>query len=136
MADLANIGLLGLGETLREPDPCARAIARIYVASGASSGNPPAVSVVSPVVGTVATDGAITLDVTDDTGLRRVVIVARFAELGIEEVVHQGDRFAARYAGTETSIAGGSRIAFTRIGGWPAPPVIDVYAVDTSGGEA
>lgn len=135
MADLANIELLSLGETLREPDPCVRAIARIYVASGASAGNPPAVSVVSPV-GTVATDGAITLDVTDDTGLRRVVIVARFAELGIEEVVHQGDRFAARYTGTATPIASGSRIAFTRIGGWPAPPVIDVYAVDTSGGEA
>lgn len=104
---------------------------------GVSSGPAPVVALVSPAAGSdIQPDTQIVIDVTDDLAVRRAIITARFASLALEEVVHTGDRFGPRYVGTVAAIAGGSRLTLQRVGGWPAAPTLDVYALDTTGGEA
>jgi len=110
-----------------------------YIDPGASSssGGPPVVTLVSPLAGTLDVNGAVVVDVTD-ASLLRVMLVARFEALGIEEVIHQGDRFAPAYAGSSSraAIVNGWRYTLRRGTGWPAAPTIDTYAFDTSGTEA
>lgn len=92
---------------------------------------PPVVALIEPADGgELDRFAAIVLEVTDETALGRVFVVARFPTLGVEEVVHQGDRFASLYTGASSraSITGGYRYSVKRNGGWPAPPVLTVYA--------
>lgn len=92
---------------------------------------PPVVALIEPADGgELDRFAAVVLEVTDETALGRVFVVARYPTLGVEEVVHQGDRFAALYTGASSraSIAGGYRYSVRRNGGWPAPPVLTVYA--------
>lgn len=92
---------------------------------------PPVVALISPTDGgELERFGPVTIEVTDETALGRVFVVARFPSLGLEEVVHQGDRFAPLYTGASSraSIAGGYRYSVKRNGGWPAPPELTVYA--------
>lgn len=98
----------------------------------------PISTVVSPASGVLDAQGAIVLDVTDtDSALRRVFLVMRIPALGLEELVHQGDRFTPTYAArsTRVAIADGFRYTINRAGGWPASPVLDVYPIDVSGQE-
>lgn len=106
---------------------------------GDGDGSPPVVTLVSPPDGSTIEQGTpIAIDVTDNVALRRSFLVVRFAALGIEEVAHQGDRFAPNYAGASSRVAipGGFRFTLMRAGGWPASPIVDVYAIDTAGSEA
>ena len=99
---------------------------------------PPIITLVGPpIISAIAAATALSFNVTDDNALRRVMVIARFAKLGIEEVVHQGDRFAVLYAGssTRTAIAGGYSYTVVRNGGWPSDVTLDVYAIDTAGNE-
>ena len=94
-------------------------------------------TLLGPASGQVEPSTAIDLEVTDNVALRRVLVVARFDSLGVEELVHNGDRFAAAYSGRSTrlAVAGGSSYSIRRNGGWPAPVTLEVYAIDTSGSE-
>lgn len=107
------------------------------VAPGAGDGAAPVVTLVSPASLQLERDTPVVVDVTDNVALRRTFLVARFASLGVEEVIHDGERFAAGYSGSSTrsEISGGSRFTIRRNAGWAAPPDIGVYAIDTSGSE-
>ena len=108
-----------------------------YIDFGASpGGSAPVVTLVSPLVGSVESAGAVVVDVTD-ADLRRVFVVARFPSTGKEELVHQGDRFTTDFNGqsTRAPITNGFRFTLRRSGGWPASPIIEVYAFDATGRE-
>lgn len=111
----------------------------VYGSKAPTDVAPPVVTVVGPPITTaIVASTALAFTVTDDVALRRVMVVARLAQLGLEEVVHQGDRFAVLYAGASTRmpIAGGYSYSVLRNGGWPADVTIDVYSIDTAGNEA
>jgi hypothetical protein len=100
----------------------------------------PVVSVISPTPGTAIDPvAAITIDVTDNKGLfRRILLTMRFAGLDIEEVVHNGDAFGPKYLGglnNRIAIEGGYRYTLLRRGGWPANPTLVPYAIDVAGNE-
>lgn len=96
----------------------------------------PVAAVVSPPEGSaISSTTPLVIDVTDDLGLRRVIIAARFPD-GTAELVHDGDAFSTRYASSgRSTISGGFRYTLRRTGGWFASPTISVFPVDTSGNE-
>lgn len=97
---------------------------------------PPVVTLISPPASsTIEPTTPLILEVEDDHAIRRSILTAQLADA--EEVVHNGDRFASRYASSSRSpIAGGWRYVIRRTGGWPVGPTITVYAIDTAGQEA
>jgi len=102
-------------------------------------GSAPDVVIVGPAAGTpVDALTPLVLEVTDDIALGMLIIAARFPTRGIEEVVHNGQRFAAQYDGASSrvAVAAGFRFTILRNGGWVDAPTIDVYAVDAAGTEA
>ena len=107
-----------------------------------SSGDvtPPVVTIVSPTPGTgILRTQPITFDVTDETGFRRVMVLASFPSKGIYEVIHDGDRWGPHYdvsPNARTDIAGGHRFTVLRRGGWPAAPSILPMPIDVGGNEA
>lgn len=107
------------------------------VAGSSGDGAAPVVTLVSPLTGQVEGAGALIVDVTDNVQLGRVFVVVRFPAIAREELVNQGERFTPDYNGQSTRepIAGGYRFTLRRSGGWPASPLLDVYAVDASGTE-
>jgi hypothetical protein len=152
---LVQQGSAGLYTFVATPaDAVAQTVFRVDAPSGAApdyfegefnpiyngDGVPPTVTVVSPAAGTNISAGQpITIDVTDNGGaFARVILVARYASLGgAEEVVHNGDRASLLYAATtRTAISGGFRYVVSRVGGWLADPILDVYATDATGVEA
>lgn len=100
----------------------------------------PAVANLSPTPGTtLQKTQPVSLEVTDVGGLRRVMVVASFPGLDLEEVVHNGTSWGPRYSlapNARTAITNGYRFTVLRRGGWPAPPTLTAYAVDTAGNEA
>lgn len=89
-----------------------------------------------PPAGTgIANDQAIQFDVTDESGVAAVVLLASFPD-GSVEVVHDNIGFRGKYIGgvnTRASIANGYRFTVRRLGGWIASPTFEVLSVDTSG---
>lgn len=110
-----------------------------YIDFGANAGgSAPVVTLVSPLVASVESAGAVVVDVTDaDGNLGRVFVVARYPATGKEELVHQGDRFTTDFNGqsSRAPLANGFRFTLKRSGGWPSSPIIDVYAFDATGRE-
>lgn len=106
---------------------------------GSSDVIPPVLADYNPPLGTpIARTGSVQFTVTDDTGLRRVVIVAAFDVTGIDELVHDGDDFRGAYSSQSRreSIAGGFRYTVARgAGGFPSAPKFRVFAIDRSGNE-
>lgn len=99
------------------------------------SANPVAAVVSPPEGSSISSTTPLVIDVTDDLGLRRVIIAARFPD-GTAELVHDGDLFSTRYASSsKTAISGGFRFTLRRQGGWFASPTIQVFPFDTSGNE-
>lgn len=101
-------------------------------------GGAPVVTLISPsVLEALDRDTAIVVEVTDNVALGRVLLVAQLESLGVEELVHNGDRFAAAFSGSSSrvAVAGGWRYTVKRGGGWAAPPTLTVYAVDSTGTE-
>jgi hypothetical protein len=103
----------------------------------------PVVGNFSPPSGAAITAGSmLQFDVTDANSggaFARVIVHFQFPSLGEWEVAHDGDSFAPMYAGggsTREAIANGYRFKVKRSGGWPAPPVVKVFAVDAEGDEA
>lgn len=81
----------------------------------------------------ITRDQAITVRITD-ADLEIAVVSARFATLGLEEVVWRDGAFASRYAASGLVIAGAARtFTIRRTGGWPASVRLAVDAVDADG---
>ena len=111
----------------------------LFVDAVGLSGAAPVAALVSPAGPGVEPNEPIVVDVTDaDSSIRRTFLVLRVPATGLEEVVFQGDRFAANYSASSsrTPITDGHRYSLRRAGGWPGSPTIDVYAIDTTGEEA
>ena len=102
--------------------------------SFAPPGPAPLIEWLDPAPSTPITrDQAITVRVTD-ADLELAVLSARFAALGLEEVVWRDGAFASRYAASELVIAGAARtFTIRRTGGWPASVRLAVDAVDADG---
>lgn len=101
--------------------------------------SPPTIQNFSPAVGTpIQPDSTISFDVTDNSGLRKVLIAVSFNNVIGVEVAYDGTIFRPPYASgsSRTTISGGSRYAIKRDGGWPAAPTFEVFAIDTAGNEA
>lgn len=97
----------------------------------------PVVSNLVPAPGTSIYPGtALQLDVTDNQGLfRRIILTAQFPN-GANEVVFDGATFAANYGtSTVTNITNGKRFFVRRAGGWPASPTLSAFAIDQAGNE-
>ncbi len=119
----------------------------------------PTVALVSPSAGSPITPTTpVVVDVADDRGLGRVIITAKLAASGIEEVAFNGTAFQGYYAalsykelvgeGVEgggggrggegegpTPVAPTWRFHLIRTGGWTSAPAIEVYVVDLAGNE-
>lgn len=106
---------------------------------GSADLSPPTVSDVSPPVGTPVTRSTpISLTVTDDVQLRRVVLIAKFSTTW--EVVHDGTGFGPQYAAlsSRTTLVEGASYRFrvVRTAGWPEAPLLLPIGTDTGGNEA
>jgi len=97
---------------------------------------PPTISNFVPTQGTgIESTQILSFDVTDETGVAAVVILASFPD-GSIDVVHDNDGFRGKYVGdvnTRSAIAGGYHYSIRRIGGWLQAPTIEWVPVDTSG---
>ncbi len=104
---------------------------------GVADTTAPTLTNVSPASGaTIGAGDSITFDVTDETGLREVIVGVEFLSSGAYEFAHDGTSFAQSYrASTRTAISGGFRYVLQRSGGWPSSPRIQIFAIDTSGNE-
>lgn len=100
---------------------------------------PPVLADYNPPLGTpIPRTGTVQFTVTDDHGLRRVIVVAAYDATGIDELVFDGDGFRGAYAGRSTrdNVAGGYRYTVGRgNGGFPSAPKFRVFAIDKSGNE-
>lgn len=103
--------------------------------TGSDDVTPPTVTVVSPAPGAeLARNGAVTFDVTDDLGLRDVVVWVEIA--GAWEVVYGGAvaGFAPAYSSSSKSpISSGFQFVVRRAGSWIASPTFHALAFDTGG---
>jgi PKD repeat protein len=101
----------------------------------------PVITIVSPAAGgNVYADTIVTLDVTDETGLALVAILAvcRDSDGNVvtEDIVHDGDAFRQHYqsmANTRTAIADGYRFTIRRDDGWTGSPTFEYLILDAGG---
>lgn len=116
--------------------PTFQCVQRVNVAS-------PAVTLVSPQqTEQLGSDGAITVDISDADGFRRVILYAGYPEKQVTEVVFDGSAFCAPYTGTQAAIENGIRLSgIRRLPSWPKAgrswlaPHLTVIAIDTQGAE-
>lgn len=132
----------GTAARIDSPADAAPAHLTAAMAAGASgsSGTPPVVTNISPAAGTaIGAAQSISFDVTDDSGLfRLIMVIADFGLLAIREVIHDGMSFGPRYLASgngRVAIPGGWHYTVLRQGGWPSSPTITPYAIDLGGGE-
>jgi len=109
--------------------------------AGATDTTAPVVTVVSPAAGsTIDYDDTLTIDVTDETSLLEVILMAKYASSSIDratEVIWDGSAFMFPFENsTRTVITNGHRYAINRTRGWQSSPTVDVRAIDTGGNEA
>jgi hypothetical protein len=106
--------------------------------AGTSDSTLPVITNVAPTPGTpISRTAMVMFDVTDETELRRVILVAKFAAEW--EVIYDGETFSPEYAaGSQVTVlvVGQSyRFRVRRAAGWPEAPSITAYAYDTGGNE-
>lgn len=110
----------------------------VRVSRGISAPTPPGpaplIEWLDPAPSTPITrDQAITVRITD-SDLELAVLSARFATLGVEEVIWRDGEFAARYRSSTRDVLGLSwTFTIRRTGGWPAAVRLAVDAVDADG---
>lgn len=106
-------------------------------ASGSAPGTP-AVGSISPTPDSVIGPSTpITFTLTDTVSIVAALVLAKFPQSGLYEVVHDGSAFSSNYAAgsTRSPISGGWSYSVVRTGGWPSSPTIVPVAVDAGGGE-
>jgi hypothetical protein len=114
----------------------------VFPETAEDPGASPVSSVVSPAPGTpITTDTALVVEVTDDSGsFRRVMLLVAYSSgdlAGITELAHDGDAFVGYYSAgcTREPIDDGFRFTIIRDGGWPASPTLRIFAFDRGGNE-
>ena len=129
----ASSGILGSGiidlSPLSDPE---------FLAYDSSFDSTPTIVNIVPAVGTsISASTPLSFDVTDSSGLfRRIIVVASFPQLRIQEIVHDGDAFGPWYQQSiRSTISGGFHYSVLRLGGWPASPTLEAFAIDRSGNE-
>lgn len=143
----ARLGILALSEPIAKPAKTlpnagineALAGAALDAGEASESGVPPVVGNVLPAPGsTLRVNEPIVLDVTDDVGLLRVLLLAAYNFLDAPELVHDGTIFTSAYSinSRRDAIPLGWRYTLLRKSGWPADPTFTVYAMDQTGNEA
>ena len=105
---------------------------------GGGETTPPVISNMTPAPGALLPGQFIEFDVTDETGLARVLITASFAHLDAPELVHDGSSFTPAYAqaSSRSAISGGYHFKVLRKRQWPGGVSLAAYAIDTSGNES
>jgi len=100
---------------------------------------PPVIGNFDPTPGSaLARTDPVAFDVTDDSGsFIRIFVVAFFATIGDQEVIHDGGAFVGRYsaASSRVPITNGFRYTVTRNGGWLGPPTIRIFPIDAAGNQ-
>jgi len=93
----------------------------------------PVVTLISPVAGTaVLSTDAVTIRVTDETSLSRVIISVQQGTN--RELAHDETGYVGMYASsTKAAVSGGFDFVVRRTGGWTYPPTIYVSPNDASG---
>ncbi len=107
--------------------------------AGGSDTVAPAVTNITPPASTdLLPDDVVGFDVTDETSLKKVIIIAKFFGNAIWETVFDGVKFAPIYADSSvvTVIANGFHFDTQRLSGWPSRPEILIIAFDDGGNEA
>lgn len=100
---------------------------------------PPTILNFSPAPGSqLQSTDTVSFDVTDDTQLLSVMILARFGFLDAPELVHDGLAFSPAYSvnSTREAIDGGWHYTLLRKSGWPEGPTLLLYVLDAAGNEA
>lgn len=108
-----------------------------YLLLGTQDTTPPAIGNFVPTVGsTILPASSVQFDVTDASGLRRVILIAEFAD-GSWDAVHDGDSFSPKYAAASTRapITNGYTFSVARVGGWLLSPTFRIVAIDLMGNE-
>lgn len=133
---MADVNLAAAGMLFGTLSPTAASV-NLRPAGGGSDTNPPTVTLIAAPK---LPDDTAVIRVTDDVGLRRVVLFVRWPSGW--EVIHDGDGFGPNYQGgantRNTVIAGRQYDYFVkRQPSWPSGILpLDVLAIDTSGNEA
>lgn len=80
---------------------------------------------------------AVSFDVLDPDGFRRILVWASFVGQLAPELIYDGQTFTTLYAAgsTVSPITDGFHFVLLRTGGWPSAPTITPYAFDTTGQE-
>lgn len=80
----------------------------------------------------------LSFDATDETALKKVIVMAKFSGNAIWEVIYDGTRFAPIYdaGSTVAVIANGFHFDMQRLSGWSSRPEILIIAFDGGGNEA
>jgi len=102
-----------------------------------SDATPPTIDNFSPAVGTpIERNTPISFDVTDASGLQRVMVLVQLR--GDLVCVHDGERFRGNFTNysSRVSIADGWRYTVRPNGGWTSAPSFELLAYDTDGNEA
>lgn len=98
----------------------------------------PVVSNITPTPGgNLHVNESIELDVTDDSGLFRLIrLDATLLGIAMPEAIWDGTAFTSLYStSTSAPITNGYHFVITRTGGWPSIPTITPTAIDQLGTE-
>lgn len=110
-------------------------VAEMFFSSSMSPDAPPTVVLTSPVDGTIARGGRVTL-VANGAGSVELALAlawARFPDLSRPvEMIFDGEAFLSPYH-TSTAVEGSLTLTVERVGGWPDDVVVYVVAVDEFG---
>ena len=109
-----------------------------FVARAAAEAVPPVISGWTPAAN-AAIDRAdsVGVTVTDDVSLSTATISARYDALGIEEMIYDGEAFAAAYSGSSVVVTSSTQVfAIIRDAGWLDAFMLRVTAVDGDGNRA
>ena len=95
---------------------------------------PPSVSWVSPAPGTTIARGeTVTLQV-EDTDTALLIVSARYASVGADEVVYREGAFTARYTNSVRTVVGDvTTFAIQRVDGWLGSVTFSFDVVDLDG---
>ncbi len=111
-------------------------LAPLAVVESLGDSTPPVVGNFSPPAGNaIEASQVIEFDVTDETGLAWVVLLASFPD-GTIDVIHDHDGFRGHYVGGVNSrapISGGFHYTILRIGGWLQTPTFEFIPIDGGG---
>lgn len=103
--------------------------------AGTNDVTPPVTTIESPVSLALDAGESVVVAVTDDSESFALIVLAAEFPSGDYEIVHDGTKFATRYAAgsTRAALSNGYRYTLFRTGGWPGSFTLRSFPVDPSG---